>query len=107
MPPLFEEVKREGNEESEEVIQILAALEKINKDRERAELMVRDADEIEIGKYQEEWDRRQKEVEEYVRRLTTKADLEEMPQMMFRRLMHDDEILGAVSKHILDTMFPK
>lgn len=27
--------------------------------------------------------------------------------MMFRRLMHDDEVLSAVSKHILDTMFPQ
>jgi hypothetical protein len=26
--------------------------------------------------------------------------------MMFRRLMHDEEVLSAVSKHILDTMFP-
>ena len=52
-----------------------------------------------------EMEEREQEVREEVARLVDKKALDEMPQMRFRRLMNDDEVLGELSKYILDQIY--
>ena len=52
-----------------------------------------------------EMEEREQEVREEVARLVDKKALDEMPQMRFRRLMNDDDILGELSKYILDQIY--
>ena len=52
-----------------------------------------------------EMEEREQEVREEVARLVDRKALEEMPQMRFRRLMNDDEVLGELCKYILDEIY--
>jgi len=96
--PQLEERDEPGSHDAFDFIQVLRA--ELNREKELEALKMKEGEVVSVA------ERRQMEVEEYVRILTTRQDLEEMPVMMFRRLMHDDEVLSAVSKHILDAMFP-
>ena len=40
-----------------------------------------------------------------MRKLIDKRELEEMPQMTFRRLLNDEDVLNELTKYILDTIY--
>ena len=65
----------------------------------------RDEEEGDQERFMKEMEEREQEVREEVARLVDRKSLEEMPQMRFRRLMNDDEVLGELCKYILDVIY--
>lgn len=65
----------------------------------------KDDEEGDQERFMKEMEEREQEVREEVARLVDKKALDEMPQMRFRRLMNDDDILGELSKYILDQIY--
>lgn len=76
----------------------------LNDELERMKLEGTEENEsVAVAKFAQE---RMLRIKEELENLTEKDRLEEMPQMKFRRLMKDDEMLGALSKHILEVVYP-
>lgn len=64
-----------------------------------------DDDENDQDRFEREIEERQKRVQEDVKKLTNKRELEEMPQMTFRRLLNDEDVLNELTKYILDCIY--